>query len=60
VIAKPVDGIHRPGRPNCADRQVGQLRELRGHQPRDKLIVDIDLPRMHLHYRPDLAPWFHS
>ncbi len=31
------------------DWQVGQLGELCGNQPLDELLVDIDLPRMHLH-----------
>ena len=57
VVAKPVDGVHRPGRPNGADRQVGELGELYSHQPLDKLHVDSDLPTCIFSRAPELAVW---
>ena len=49
VVAKPVNGVHRPGRRSRADRQGGQPGELRGHQPPDQPGVDLDFPVMHFH-----------
>src|SRR6185312_16130495 len=49
VVAKPVDGVHRPRRPDRSDRQASQPRELDRHQPLDEPGVDADLPVMHPH-----------
>src|SRR5262249_56375570 len=49
VVTKPVKGVHRPRRPNRADRKAGQLGELCGHQPPDEPSVNVDLAVMHLH-----------
>src|SRR6185369_7311567 len=47
VRAKPIDGVDRPGRVNCANREVGQVGELGCDQSRDKIRVDANFLRVH-------------
>ncbi len=47
--ADPVDGVHRPCRPNGGDVQAGEIGELADEQLADQLDVDVHLVVVHPH-----------